>query len=370
MQESKEIPMKRLLIATTAVGLCLAAPAFAQSTTDQDQLNKQRANQPSTSAPSSQAAPSSPSSTNQQGSTQSGSQSQQPSPSAQAPSSNQRGQAQNQQSPSGSSSTSAQTPASSSQSSQSATTTQSKDSKKNRAQNKRQPSDSSTSAQAPSGTSQSSGTSDSSRTGRADNRQMQNDRRDSRASRSDRTSASVNVSINDQQRTRIASVISSSRARPVNVNFRISTGIVVPRSVTLYTLPSNIVEIVPEYRGYRYFVTRNEIVIVEPRRKTIVAVLPAGGTARAQSTGERVQFTDQQREVIRKRSSSLRSIETTGSSASYVVEQEIPAAVELQEFPAEIVTEVPVVRTYRYFRQNNDVIVVDPGQRRVIEVIR
>ena len=59
--------MKRLLIATTAVGLCLAAPAFAQSTTtDQDQLNKQRANQPTTSAPSSQAAPSSPSSTNQQ----------------------------------------------------------------------------------------------------------------------------------------------------------------------------------------------------------------------------------------------------------------------------------------------------------------
>ena len=82
-------------------------------------------------------------------------------------------------------------------------------------------------------------------------------------------------------------------------------------------------------------------------------------------------FTEEQRDIIRKRASTLRSTATTGSSPSrIVVEEEVPATIELQEFPAEIVTEVPTVRSYRYFRQDNDVIVVDPAQRRVIEVIR
>ena len=71
------------------------------------------------------------------------------------------------------------------------------------------------------------------------------------------------------------------------------------------------------------------------------------------------------------RTPSLRSTATVGSAPSrIVVEEEVPAAIELEEFPAEIVTEVPVVRTYRYFRQDNDVFVVDPVQRRVIEIIR
>jgi hypothetical protein len=146
-------------------------------------------------------------------------------------------------------------------------------------------------------------------------------------------------------------------------------------TVVLHTVPTNIVEIAPQFRGYSYFATGDQIVIVEPRRKTVVAVLPAGGTARAQapaSSGSgRASFTDDQREVIRKRASTLRSTATTGSSATRIlVEEEVPATIELQEFPAEIVTEVPTIRSYRYFRQDNDVIVVDPGQRRVIEVIR
>lgn len=179
------------------------------------------------------------------------------------------------------------------------------------------------------------------------------------------------MNINDNQRARIASAIRTSNVRPVNVNFRIATGMVVPRTVRLHALPSSIIEVVPQYRGYRYFVTREQIVIVEPSRQTIVAVLPADGAGAQASapSNSRVRFTDQQRDVIRNRTSSTRSIETTGSS-TYVVEEEVPATVELQEFPTEIYTEVPEIRTYRYFRRDNDVIVVDPTLRRVIEVIR
>jgi len=52
-----------------------------------------------------------------------------------------------------------------------------------------------------------------------------------------------------------------------------------------------------------------------------------------------------------------------------VIEQDVPREVELDEFDDVVVREVPSVRSYRYFRNDNDVIVVDPGSRRVLDVI-
>lgn len=402
--------MKRLLLITSAVGLCLAAPAFAQYSSDQEQMNRQKAAPPSSSAPAAQSQDRQRS--NQQQPDQSDQAQQRPatgssSPSAQAPSGqSQSGQAQNQQQPSSRApASSAQAPASSGQAqSPAADQTQ-----RGQAQNQRDPAADKNRAQRPADQQQQDGTkaqapadhqqqdrtkaqapadqqqqrsatdrNQPAQSGQADRRQSRQDmqrqdrRQDAQNSRTrDRASASLNVNINETQRTRIATAFSRLNVRPVNVNFRIATGVVVPRTVVLHTLPVDIVEIAPQFRGYSYFATNEQIVIVEPRRKTIVAVLPAGGTARAQAPAEsRARFTDQQREVIRSRASTLRSTATTGSSSRIVIEEDVPTAIELEEFPAEIVTEVPVVRTYRYFRQDNDVFVVDPVQRRVIEVIR
>jgi hypothetical protein len=60
-----------------------------------------------------------------------------------------------------------------------------------------------------------------------------------------------------------------------NVNFSISVGTVVPRSVHVYTVPADIVEIVPAYRGYKYVVVRDEILILEPDTLRIVAIIDA-----------------------------------------------------------------------------------------------
>jgi hypothetical protein len=43
--------------------------------------------------------------------------------------------------------------------------------------------------------------------------------------------------------------------------------------------------------------------------------------------------------------------------------------VELEEFRETVVHEVPSVRTSRYYRRDDDAVVVDPGSRRVIGVI-
>lgn len=80
-----------------------------------------------------------------------------------------------------------------------------------------------------------------------------------------------------EKRTRIRQTIvkSGSAPRVNNVNFSISVGTSVPRSVTLVAVPSAVIEIYPAWRGYEYFIVGNEIVIVNPSTMRIIAVLPA-----------------------------------------------------------------------------------------------
>ena len=58
-----------------------------------------------------------------------------------------------------------------------------------------------------------------------------------------------------------------------NLNISINVGVAVPRSVTLYAVPEDVVVIVPEYRRYKYFVYEETVVIVDPDTYEIVDVI-------------------------------------------------------------------------------------------------
>ncbi|WP_188312117.1 DUF1236 domain-containing protein [Salinarimonas soli] len=62
-----------------------------------------------------------------------------------------------------------------------------------------------------------------------------------------------------------------------NVNVSISSGTVIPETVELREVPADVIRVVPAYRGYRFFVIRNQIVIVEPRSRKIVTVIERTG---------------------------------------------------------------------------------------------
>ena len=66
---------------------------------------------------------------------------------------------------------------------------------------------------------------------------------------------------------------SSNAPRVTSVNFSLSVGTVVPRTVTLVVVPTTLVEIHPAWRGYMYFIVGERIIIVEPASHKIVAVL-------------------------------------------------------------------------------------------------
>lgn len=94
-----------------------------------------------------------------------------------------------------------------------------------------------------------------------------------------------------QKQVQISETISRTRVAPPerNLNLSINIGTVVPRRVHFHPLPREIWSIEPQYRGYDYFTTEEDIVIIEPRTRRVVSMVPRDPTrARAQVTSTQV----------------------------------------------------------------------------------
>lgn len=88
--------------------------------------------------------------------------------------------------------------------------------------------------------------------------------------------AGAGAKLSTEQRTTIRTSITKQNIKPVtNINFSISVGTRVPRTVTFHPLPAEVITIYPDWRGYEFFLVNDEIVVVNPRTLEIVAVLEA-----------------------------------------------------------------------------------------------
>jgi Protein of unknown function (DUF1236) len=82
-----------------------------------------------------------------------------------------------------------------------------------------------------------------------------------------------NATLTTEQRTKIRqTVLTGNAPRATNVNFSVSVGTAVPTSVRVVAVPTVLVDIHPEWRGYMYFVVGDQIIIVD-RGHRIIAVL-------------------------------------------------------------------------------------------------
>lgn len=190
------------------------------------------------------------------------------------------------------------------------------------------------------------------------------------------TNLNASVNINEQQRTRLSQTFARLDVRPLNsVNFQVSVGTVVPRDIRLQPLPADVVEIVPQFRGYSFVAVRDEIVIVEPSSLKIVAVLPrSGGSHAATSTERKSTFSEQDRAVMRKHVQvrpRAQAPATTGSSTrtKVTIGERVPESVEIRSFPEEVYRESPRLKEYRYIEEGDRAYVVEPRERRIIEEI-
>jgi hypothetical protein len=220
-------------------------------------------------------------------------------------------------------------------------------------------------------------------TGQSNERQSTDAPRRDDARRDDRASRG-SVTLSEEQRTRISTRFSDRiermNVRPVSrSNISVSIGATVPRSVRLHAVPNDVVTIYPRFRGHRFVVVEDEIVIIEPRSYRIVAVLPMSGerrAARAQvrettgaaGAGARIRLSAEDRRVIRTvvmQEPACRLEERV----DFFLFVPIPRTVEVCQLPQEIVTRIPAVRPYRYVVRGDDIVLVEPDGNRVVEII-
>ena len=77
-----------------------------------------------------------------------------------------------------------------------------------------------------------------------------------------------------EKRTQITSAIRQEKVEEVtNVNFNVSVGTVVPAGVRYHALPSHVVEIYPEWRGYDFILVRGRYIILRPHTHEIVYII-------------------------------------------------------------------------------------------------
>jgi hypothetical protein len=178
------------------------------------------------------------------------------------------------------------------------------------------------------------------------------------------------VTLSQEQRTQVRTRLSSHReARVTNVNFSINIGTRVPRDFrAVRVVPDDIVAIVPQYRGYRYFIYEERVVIIHPQRYEIVEVIEVdSGPRRGGAVTATLSLSPAQRTLIIERIPRGRI--ARGVNIDLALGAELPSTVELYEFPEEILVEVPSLKPYRYVLLERRVAVVDPSNRAVIEVL-
>ncbi|MEQ1695499.1 MAG: DUF1236 domain-containing protein [Hyphomicrobiaceae bacterium] len=77
-----------------------------------------------------------------------------------------------------------------------------------------------------------------------------------------------------ETKTKVRTVFTKHRVEAAkNINVTINIGVSVPRTVRLYSVPTEVVTLVPAYRAYRYFLIDDRICIVDPDTFEIVDVI-------------------------------------------------------------------------------------------------
>jgi hypothetical protein len=93
------------------------------------------------------------------------------------------------------------------------------------------------------------------------------------------STSKVDSEITPEKKTIIREKIVTSNVKRVerdDIDIDISVGVIVPTTIALQPLPVSVIEVLPAYRGYLYFVLADgTIVIVEPGTLQIVYVLTA-----------------------------------------------------------------------------------------------
>ncbi len=227
------------------------------------------------------------------------------------------------------------------------------------------------------------------------------------------------VQLSERQQNRVRSLLEQRGARSFTRNdFNVQIGAVAPPSVQFYPLPPDVVSMVPQFRGYDYVMVDNDIAIIDPGTREVVSVLGEGGPPAAtygyeeregggyyggpggyerregregrgygmarrgeegyrgggrERRGEAYGYAPRVRLDTRQERALYRGIiSETRSNLRQVcvrVGDRVPESVDIEPVPRNIAAEAPDAERFDYFVLNDQVVLVDPDTRVVVDMI-
>ncbi|MGH6782438.1 MAG: DUF1236 domain-containing protein [Sphingomonadaceae bacterium] len=163
--------------------------------------------------------------------------------------------------------------------------------------------------------------------------------------------------------------------RPDAVIFQ--QGVVLPASAPYYDVPVEIVERNPNWRGHQFVMTEtDEIAIVEPRTHRIVEVIDRSGGAPAPAAATTTASTGSQpaanassdrHEIARIILGNAKPGDMQGIDG--LKGAVLPSQVVLRPLPPEAEERDQQLRGFQYTLIGDDVLIVDPQSRRIVDVI-
>lgn len=209
---------------------------------------------------------------------------------------------------------------------------------------------------------------------RADRKDRDRDdaqRADRRDRDSDHKSARVELQGDKKERVRTAFREHSHVKERTNVDIDISVGRSLPRDWDYYPVPASIIEVVPEYRDYRYVYVEDRYVIVDPSTYQVVTVIDAGGsggttTASRGPCSSDLTLSAADRDYLLKSVQMRNEVDVTGVSIGW----RVPDTVELETFPAPVTSRISGLSSCRYFVVDDRIAIVDPDQHNVVILVQ
>jgi hypothetical protein len=170
------------------------------------------------------------------------------------------------------------------------------------------------------------------------------------------------------QHIRLRQAFTINRERITRVHFTRRVGTRIPRSIRLFAVPAAVLAIFPYYRDYRYVVEEDTICIVDPDTYEIVDVLDEGTYAPSpRPQVAELTLTDRERAIVL--DSIPPNFPQVGLRLRLALGAEIPPSVDLYDFAALVLDQVPKLRDFRFVVSQDQVVIVDPRDRGIALVL-
>lgn len=116
------------------------------------------------------------------------------------------------------------------------------------------------------------------------------------------------VALNLKVQVQVSEVLATLGTRPLtNANFALAVGTTIPASLLIQPLPVSLAKIMPQFEGRSFIRLSDQLVIIDPRSRQIIALIPVsmGWTARAQaaapaSTSQAPEFRQEELSTVRR----------------------------------------------------------------------